>query len=820
MSQGASLSGLFRRVAPAVWLAVAGLCFVSSAPAAVIIDAEMERTFKAFYEMDLDSTRAVPVAGLKIQRDGLQLDLASGHLWLSKPLEGRITGAYFIGDGTATITANGLVGRNMLRATLSGKNAGVPFPGQLPQASILRPAIGEKAFDRLEVKIEQAHFRFSDGLETELLPLLKEGTGGEVAAAEAEFDDRNGKLYYLDEGTLELDLILQQTNGLEEFGFFVAEMKVGNEWILYANRGSLPQEIWVGTHPGIGGVQQRLFTWTAFDRKEDYDQGGRWDTDILLDQKDLLDITNNVMRVDIPNTLAFRIDARISFTPLVETLTVARFDLINNYGYPWYEAGGHPVRVESVTDEAGTELPFIHKRDQILVRLTQPLELGEEKTLRFVAEEETIIQNDPESWNIVNTYAWFPQHGFSGGLYPTDWTISIKKPLSVIASGKLTETREEGGQTITRWVMEKEVKSPSLVFGRYQALEDVYESIADGRKITVGVHAHPSGELRGTTKSKSVMEEVKTILKLYEELFSPFLYDRLDVTQMSVGFPYSQAPPGILFLTGEAFLPTGLVAASTSGRAPAPYYHDLFAHELGHQWWGHNLVWGRFEDQWLSEAFTEYASGLYALQLSGQQKFMDKLKEWRDKARDAEGSGFPIAAGNMVTAKDPSVQSKYRNGLIYEKGAYVVHMLRMTLGHDKFIEAMKKLNTDYAGQMIATRDVEQVVEEVAGGSMDWFFNQWFYGTGIPSFRFSYTTRKAEDGSGFILTGKIVQDEELGVKQVLMPVFYDLGGKEPAVKNVVVQKPMTEFQAKLPSQPKRVWLDEFRSVLGEVVTEAR
>jgi hypothetical protein len=551
----------------------------------------------------------------------------------------------------------------------------------------------------------------------------------------------------------------------------------------------------------------------------------------MLDQKNLLDVSKVKMNVDIPNTLAFNIDAEVTFSPLAEDVELIWFDLINNLGYGWWEKGGRPVTLNSVTDPSGNELPFLHERDTVLIRLPEPLAAGESLTLRFQASEETIVQITDQSWFVVNTYPWFPQHGYLGGRFLLDWTITVKSPLSAIASGDLVSETEEEGRQVTHWILEQESALASLIFGRFQAREDTYENPETGKKVKLVAHANPKGDYRGTSKSKAILEEAKNILTLFETLYGPYPYDRLDITQMAPFAGFGQAPPGLLFLTGDAFLPTGVVTQILSRASAAidrqggtkdqflmrgPYYHDFFAHELGHQWWGHRVQWGRDEDVWLSEAFTEYSSALYAFQIDGMKKFQDKLSRWKESARNAERSGFPIAAANMASASDMSVAGKYRTGLLYDKGAYVVHMLRMTIGHDQYVESMKRFQEKYNEQMVSTRMLKETVEEVTGQKMGWFFDQWFYGCGTPTFHFSYDVNKTEDG-GYILTGRIRQDEET-FKQVLMPVFYELGGEQPSVQNVAISKPDFTFKAKLPVEPKRVWLDEYNTILGDIIVE--
>ena len=781
-------------------------------------DAELARVFDAFFSLGLDSTRSAAVENVKIERDGLEIELKSGRLWFAQPLLGRVTGAHFVGDGVVSMRANGIAGVNMLKATLSGKNSGVNFPGKMPADVILQPASGEKKFDIFQARFTEVFFRFTDGLDEELAGLMADGDA-DAGTAEDSFKKRNKEAFYVDGANMERDFILQEFTGIDRFSFFLAELKIGSEWLTYSLAHSSGQEVWIGTHPSQGaGVNQRVFTWTAFDLAEDYDNKGRWDADLLLDQKPLLDISKIEMTIDIPTTIIFSIDAKVTFVPLAEELSVVPFALVNNLGYGWWEKGGRPVTLKSVQDAEGHELPFVHKRNSVLVRMSEPLAPGQETTLRFQADEKTIIQLTDYSWNIINTYPWFPQHGYLGGKYAIDWTIRVKKPLSAIASGRLVETKEERGMQVTRWVMDKEVAFPSFIFGRFSSREDIYKSEKTGREITVGVHATPLGRLRGTTKMKAVSKEAMAILKLFEEFFGPYPYDRLDITQMAVGVGFGQAPPGLLFLTGEAFVSTGLAAELMTRSARGPYFHDFFAHEMAHQWFGHEVLWGRDEDVWLSEAFAEYASAIYVDQIDGSKKFQEKLKRWLDGAKMGERSGFPIAGAIYASAPSAVFAGDYRTNLIYNKGAYVVHMIRTLLGPDKFLEGMRAFLEAHSGGMVTTQMLKTDMEEVAGIPLGWFFDQWFYTAEIPTVKFSYSTQRSEDG-GYLLTGRIVQDED-NWKQLFVPVYFDLGEKQPSIQRQAVSSPDFTFKAKLPSNPKRVWLDEEHTVLAKMVTDSK
>ncbi|MCZ6747270.1 MAG: hypothetical protein O7C74_08670, partial [Acidobacteria bacterium] len=155
--------GLPNRLHDLIRLPALGLLMVGMAVfpplAGAAEDAELARVFDSFFSLELDSTRSAAVENIKIERDGLIIDLKSGRLWFAQPLLGRVTGAHFVGDGVVSMRANGLAGVNMLKATLSGKNSGVSFPGKMPADMILQPASGEKEFKLYRARFTEVFFR-------------------------------------------------------------------------------------------------------------------------------------------------------------------------------------------------------------------------------------------------------------------------------------------------------------------------------------------------------------------------------------------------------------------------------------------------------------------------------------------------------------------------------------------------------------------------------------------------------------------------------------------------------------------------------------
>ena len=164
----------------------------------------------------------------------------------------------------------------------------------------------------------------------------------------------------------------------------------------------------------------------------------------------------------------------------------------------------------------------------------------------------------------------------------------------------------------------------------------------------------------------------------------------------------------------------------------------LTAHELFHQWFGDNVTCGAWEDIWLNEGFASYGEYLALSQLSSATA----ARQWLHQAHLAAmnrynrttGQWEPMPGGSLRVSDTTSVSRIFNSNLTYKKGAAVVHMLRYLLQDDaKFFRALQTYQRTYAGRTARTRDLQQVMEQEAGRSLQYFFDQWFRGEGYPTF---------------------------------------------------------------------------------------
>jgi predicted metalloprotease with PDZ domain len=202
----------------------------------------------------------------------------------------------------------------------------------------------------------------------------------------------------------------------------------------------------------------------------------------------------------------------------------------------------------------------------------------------------------------------------------------------------------------------------------------------------------------------------------------------------------------------------------------------------------------------------------------GNDKYFAMLHHWRDDILLHRAEPSPIWLGYRVqTSKDTSGY----NVLVYEKGAWVLHMLRVlmldlpSLKEDRFTSMMQDFYKSYEGRSASTEDFQRKVEEYVGMNMDWFFKDWVYGTGIPTYRVAYRTSGADNGR-YRVTLRVEQQNVPNDFLMYVPVTVDLGEHREARVRVKVSGPLTQVDLPLlPGEPKGLTFDALDGVLGEV-----
>jgi len=309
---------------------------------------------------------------------------------------------------------------------------------------------------------------------------------------------------------------------------------------------------------------------------------------------------------------------------------------------------------------------------------------------------------------------------------------------------------------------------------------------------------------------ENVAADVSNSLKWFTHLFGEPTFQRYFVTEI----PYFEGVsfPGVIHLSWLTFWDTSLDG-----------FDEFFrAHEVAHQWWGNGVRPASYRDAWLSEGLASF-SGLWYLQSLRKSndayfKFFDR---YAAEIRDVQNSAGAIWVGYRNAT--PDSPSGYQV-MIYEKGAWVFHMLRtlmldlQTRKEDRFMAMMQDFYSTFKGSSASTDDFAGIVEQHVGIPMGWFFDQWVRGTALPTYHVAWRNEPAEGGKQRVHL-RVTQEGVPPDFQAFVLVSADLGENRFANFRIRVNGTQTDYFGPLVSEPaKGVTFNELHSVLADVKTE--
>jgi aminopeptidase N len=252
---------------------------------------------------------------------------------------------------------------------------------------------------------------------------------------------------------------------------------------------------------------------------------------------------------------------------------------------------------------------------------------------------------------------------------------------------------------------------------------------------------------------------------------------------------------------------------------------------VAHQWWGNVVGWSSYRDQWIDESIAQYLSLLFA----DTKKNPDRtLRVWLERFRrllvEKPPGAVPPAGdvGALIigTRLNSSKSSQAYEEVIYSKGAWIFHMLREMLRQPgaknpdaRFTALLQTLAAKYAYRALSTEDLQREVEGImtptmdleGGRSMQWFFEQWVRGTGIPHYRVEYASHAAE--KGYLVKGKLYQSGVPRAFIASVPLYASGGsGSRALLGSVVAAGPETSFHFLTPTQPRKIIIDPQMTLL--------
>jgi Peptidase family M1 domain len=446
------------------------------------------------------------------------------------------------------------------------------------------------------------------------------------------------------------------------------------------------------------------------------------------------------------------------------------------------------------------------------VFLRSPLMSGELDTINFYYHSKDIIKKDTDGdFYLLAPNGWFPRLGYRN---TSTFNLKYQSPanLTFLSTGQKVKDTVIDDWRYTEFTIGEPVRMVGFNYGWFDSLTMVEPNLPK-----VEVYRSNAGHVKrlfGGNMLEVTASDVMATLQFCINMFGPYPYGQLLATEIPMA--HGQSFPGFLHLAWASF------EGSAKGKA---FETDAFrAHEVSHQWWGGIVDWKSYHDQWLSEGFAEYTSAWFMQEKDGNNKrFLRMLGDWKDLiTQKGGGTGLAWSEGSdagpiWLGYRLSSTKSSDYVNLVYSKGAFVLHMLRMIL-HDykahsdeTFILMMRDFVRLYRGRSASTADFIKHTELHFKMDMDWFFNTWIFGTEIPTIKPKYEVLEQE--GGYIVKANFEIKDVPDDFKMIVPLVVEFENDAHAVLKFWIKAPTSEYQSKvLPYKPKKFIFNPYNAVL--------
>lgn len=407
--------------------------------------------------------------------------------------------------------------------------------------------------------------------------------------------------------------------------------------------------------------------------------------------------------------------AAIEFRFLAPGYTAVRLDLVKRSAA--LEDRGMVVdRVHM----RGTDLGFRHEDDQIFIELGREAHAQERirLTVEYHGVPATGLKIAPtkhgdrsffsDNWS-SRARNWLPTVDHPYDKASNEFMVTAPNHYQVISNGLLMEETDlGGGMRLTHWKNSVPIATWLYVLGVAEFAVQ-YVDTFEGKSIQTWVYRQDRD-----AGFYDFAVPTKQALAYFADLIGPFSYEKLaNIQSNSVGGGM-EAATAIFY--GDR---------SVTGTRDRRWQHVII-HELAHQWFGNSVTEYEWNDLWLSEGFATYYTLLFRLYAYGRDDFVAGLNDARDRVFSfyEDDYDFRIIREHLPDLNDVS------GSMIYQKGAWVLHMLRALVGVDTYNQAVRTYYATYKDANASTNDFRRHVEEASGMELDWFFEQWLYQGGV------------------------------------------------------------------------------------------
>ena len=792
-------------------------------PQALPAPKTVQELYHQLRSVGLNPSAVFKIRDAAIDREDLHLYLNDGMIGFTQDVDGRITGAYFTGEGEILTRPPDISERASL-----GLFTGLGY---------------------LDEHFQAAYLRFNDDTALQLQSHLRDTD----AEAKQEFLTTNApiapRLAQMDG----LRLLSSFTSHYSQDHYLHVRMlaaRLGNFDAFYDSMAE--EQISIGKFTSKDNVDY-YDVWMSFPARS---SRGPDPPERIVDpwrSSQSVRVTNFDINAKLIPPERIESDATLSLSAKYGGQRLLFFELSRYLKVHTVTLAGKPLDFLQNESVDGTELAK-RGNDLVVVILPQALKNGEQFQLHFVYAGEVMQQAGEGLLYVGARGTWYPSRGIGMAKFelefrwPTEWTL--------VATGKRVSLETQGNELVGRWVSEVEMPLAGFNLGQYTRKEfrvgnvqvDAYASRSLESDLTkqaastavvkplpkLGPESPetlivaPPLSIDPAQSSESMAERCAKAIQAYTQWFGPYPYSTLAVTQ----FPSRSAQgwPGLIFLSSAAWLTPeeqARLKLDTFGRI---VYGDLMPwHETAHMWWGDVVFWKSYRDQWLVEALANY-SALMMIEQRDPDAFEIAMNRYRDDLLSRAPNGRQYLEAGPVNLGVRLSASEFPGGYVaisYGRGTWLIHMLRSMFDdpiakphEDLFLKALRQFRERYAFKETTSRDLEKVFEDYMPASLrydgrrslDWFFNGWVDGTAIPSLSLKDVKINRRDGKSFAAF-TILQQDAPDDLVTSVPIYAVLGNNRRVFAGrVFADGELSKLHLTVPAGTRKLLLDPFNTIL--------
>ena len=370
---------------------------------------------------------------------------------------------------------------------------------------------------------------------------------------------------------------------------------------------------------------------------------------------------------------------------------------------------------------------------------------------------------------------WFPVSGYRVNRYTAEFHLTVPPGYQIVSGGQL-QSHLDGSNVVYDIVFDQPQFPGSI------AVVSHSPQVVDAAGANIRVYFSPVHH--GVVQLYA--EAAANMVKYFSDTFGPPAGADLSIVEIDDKSLGGYAGSGTVFLASRAI--------------GSEVNVGLLAQEVAQQWWRALVSPATKADLWLDHGLATYSEGLYLEELGGRQALESRIREMAIDALTHDT--VPIRAASRLQEFSPGYKT-----LLYDKAAYVMHMLRWVVGDEAFFRGLKDFTRRYGYQGATTENFREVMDQASGKKLDGFFLQWFDSTGASDFTLDYTVYRVKDG--FKIAGTISQDKDLFSMPVEVSV--ETAG-EPVTTRVEVTGRSSEFSINTKERPTGMVVDPNNRVL--------